>query len=39
MAIKKWFKLAAIGAVIAAIVSRRKRDEQQGTATQGTIET
>jgi len=39
MAIKKWFKFAAIGAVIAAIVSRRKRESESGTKTEGTIET
>jgi len=39
MALKKWFKFAAIGAVIAAIVSRRKRETEQGTSTEGTIQT
>jgi cytochrome oxidase assembly protein ShyY1 len=38
MAKKKWFGLAALGAAIAALVMRRKR-ERPAESTQGTIDT
>jgi len=36
---KKWFGLAALGAAIAALVIRRKRENPEAQSTQGTIDT